>query len=138
MTQTTIPLGALLAAEHAYTAATTTDRADPATIAEMIVRAAIPFLAPALAQMGRGQLTPETSHAVASAYLRGTQVSALADLYAVSQQTIRRHINRHLDTILTRHRHGVTLARIAIGYGCSAQTLRNIIEERSAGHGNRP
>jgi hypothetical protein len=137
-TPATIPLGALLAAEHAYTAIGDAGRADPATVAEMIIRAAVPFLAPALAQMGRGRLTPEASHTAVSAYLRGTQVADLADLYAVTPQTIRRHITRHLDTIITRHRHGVTLARIAIGYHCSPQTLRTIVEERLTSRGERP
>lgn len=131
-----IPLGALLAAEHAYERIPEETRADGALVAELLLQAAAPFVGPIAAQLGRGRIGEETSHKIFGEYLRGTPISVLADRYAVTPPTIRKHLARRARTALIRHQGGVSVPLMAKEIGCSPATLADELERQARRDGD--
>lgn len=118
-----IPLGARLAAEHAYAALDDDQRAQPALVAERLLQAAAPFVGPIAAQLGRGRITEQASADILRSYLKGVSSERLADTYAVTTQTINAHIRRRIRRELARSRSGVAVARISRELRCPVMVL---------------
>lgn len=123
MPEYTIPLGALLAAEHAYASLDEHQRNQPALVAELLLQAAAPFTGPIAAQLGRGRITERASAEIFRDHLKGVSAKHLADIYAVTPQTIFKHIRRRVQRELARSRAGVPVARIARRLGCPVTVL---------------
>lgn len=110
---TTLPLGARLAAERAYADMPRKYRSDPARVAEVVLLAAAPFMAPVVAQMGRGRITETGAKDVFRYWLSGETTRTLADRFAVSTSTIVKYVNRALTRSATRIANGIPVATIA-------------------------
>jgi len=126
-----IPLGALLAAEHAYANLAPNQRRDASLVAELLLQAAAPFMGSVSRQLGRARITPEASRDLFQAYLRGASYARLADFYGVSQQTIGTHYRRRLSAALVRHRDGTPVAHLAREFGCSPAALTAEFEKET-------
>lgn len=129
----TLPLGARLAAERAYADMPRDRRRDPAHVAEVILTAAAPFMAPVVAQLGRGRITPTGSADIFRYWLAGQTPAELADRYAVTRQTINNHLRRCCDRARTRLDAGVPVGVIAAENQVTPSTVRAMLgieEER--------
>lgn len=112
-TKITLPLGARLAAEYAYANLPAERRGDRAYVAEVILIAAAPFMAPVVAQLGRCRISETSSKDILRYRLAGQTVAELADRFAVSESTIIRHVNRGLSRAGARVASGTSIATIA-------------------------
>jgi hypothetical protein len=108
-----LPLGARLAAERAYADMPREHRRDPARVAEALLTAAAPFMAPVVAQLGRGRITETGASDIFRRWLSGETRAALADRYAVTTPTINKYVQRGLLRTRTRLAAGVPIVTIA-------------------------
>jgi hypothetical protein len=112
-TTITLPLGARLAAERAYADMPRGRRSDPAHVAEVILIAAAPFMAPVVARMGRGRITETGAKDIFRYWLAGESTAELADRFAVTRRTITTYVRRGLVRARTRIAAGTSVATIA-------------------------
>ena len=108
-----LPSGALLAAERAYNELPRKHRRDPRRVAETVLAAAAPFMAPAVAQLGRCRINETGAADIFRYWLHGERTSDIATRYAVTSQTINRYVKRGLDRTRARLAGGVPIAVIA-------------------------
>lgn len=130
----TLPLGARLAAERAYAEMPRKHRSNPAHVAEVILIAAAPFMAPVVAQLGRGRITPDGAADIFRYWLTGMTLAALADQYAVTTQTIHKYVQRGLIRTRTRLAAGVPIGTIAAENQIAPSALRAVLDAQEARH----
>lgn len=128
----TLPLGARLAAERAYAEMPREHRRDPAHVAEVLLIAAAPFMAPVVAQLGRGRITPDGAADIFRYWLSGTTPAALADRYAVTTQTINKYVQRGLLRARTRLAAGIPIGTIAAENQITPVALRAVLDAEEA------
>lgn len=130
----TLPLGARIAAERAYAGIPRGRRNDPGHVAEVVLAAAAPFMAPVVAQMGRGRITDMGAKDILRYWLAGETVAALADRFAVSRPTITKHLHRGLARATTRIAAGTSIATIAAENQVRPDVVRDAIANWEARH----
>lgn len=108
-----IPTGAQLAAEAAWAKLTPTQRRDRQQVARALLEAAVPFLGPAVAQLGQCRIGDEEAKAIFRLWLAGSSTAELANRYAVTKQTINKHLRRAIDRTRVRLVAGVSVLVIA-------------------------
>lgn len=123
----TLPLGARLAAERAYADIPRGRRNDPGYVSEVILTAAAPFMAPVVAQMGRGRITDTGAKDIFRRWLAGETMASLADRFAVSRPTITKHLHRGLARATTRIAAGTSIATIAAENQVRPDVIRDAI-----------
>jgi len=128
----TLPLGARLAAERAYACMPREHRHDPARVAETLLIAAAPFMAPVVAQLGRGRITESGARGIFRLWLSGTNTAALADRYAVTPQTINKYVQRGLLRTRTRLAAGTPIGTIAAENQITTTALRAVLDAEEA------
>ena len=128
----TLPLGARLAAERAYADMPREHRRDSAHVAEVLLTAAAPFMAPVVAQLGRGRITETGASDIFRRFLRGETTAALADRYAVTTQTINKYVQRGLLRTRTRLAAGTTIGTIAAENQVAKAALRSVLDLEEA------
>lgn len=135
MSEYTIPLGALVAAERAYDKLTPIQRGSSEHVAGVLLQAAAPYLAPLASQLGRRKLGPEVIAEIVRGYLAGTSTLQLASNYGVTPQTVRTHLRRQLWRHSERIRSGIPKRKIAQELRCTVPTLEAALTwaKRSAG-----
>lgn len=109
----TLPLGARLAAEHAYENLTPASRRDPAHVAKALLTAAAPFMAPVVAQLGRCRINPDGAADILQRFLAGESTATIADRYAVTPATVNKYIQRGMTRTRIRVAAGVPVGTIA-------------------------
>jgi hypothetical protein len=124
----TLPLGARLAAERAYADMPRVHRRDPAHVAEVILTAAAPFMAPVMAQLGRGRINDTGASDIFRRWMSGDTTAELADRYAVTQQTINKYIRRGLIRTRTRLAAGTPAGTIAAENRITTAALRAVLD----------
>lgn len=97
-----LPLGARIAAERAYADMPREHRNDPAHVAEVILLAAAPFMAPVVAQLGRTRVTETAAADIFRHWLAGKSPRVLSSQYAVSDTTIKKYVRRGVERSQTR------------------------------------
>lgn len=130
----TLPLGARIAAERAYADIPRGRRNDPAHVAQVILVAAAPFMAPVVAQMGRGRITDTGAKDILRYWLAGETIATLADQFAVSRPTITKHLHRGLTRATTRIAAGTAIATIAAENQVRPDVVRDAIANWEARH----
>lgn len=130
----TLPLGARLAAERAYANMPRGHRNDPAHVAELILIAAAPFMAPVVAQMGRGRITPDGAKDIFRYWLSGMTPAEIADRYAVTTQTIHKYVRRGLLRTRIRLAAGIPIGAIAAENQIAPSALRAVLDAEEARH----
>jgi hypothetical protein len=128
----TLPLGARLAAERAYADMPREHRRDPARVAEVLLIAAAPFMAPVVAQLGRGRITEIGAADILRHWLAGQTTTALADRFAVTQQTINKYVQRGLLRARTRLAAGTLIGTIAAENQITPTALRAVLDAEEA------
>lgn len=128
----TLPLGARLAAEWAYTHIPREDRRDPAHVAEVLLTAAAPFMAPVVAQLGRRRINGTGAADIFRYWLTGMTTAELADRYAVTKQTINKYIQRGLTRTRTRLAGGTPIGTIAAENQITVVRLRAMLGAEEA------
>jgi hypothetical protein len=127
-----LPLGARLAAEQAYADMPREHRRDPARVAEILLTAAAPFMAPVVAQLGRGRVTDTGAADIFRRWLMGETYATLADRYAVTTQTIGKYVQRGLMRTRTRLTSGVQIGVIAAENQITSVALRAVLDVEEA------
>jgi DNA-directed RNA polymerase specialized sigma24 family protein len=128
----TLPLGARLAAERAYNDLPREHRRDPGRVAEALLTAAVPFMAPAVAQLGRGRITPDGAADILRYWLSGQTTAALADRFAVTPQTINKYVQRGLLRTRKRLAAGTPIGTIAAENQVTPTALRAVLDNEEA------
>lgn len=128
----TLPLGARLAAEHAYAELPNDQRSDPARVAEVLLIAAAPFMAPVVAQLGRGRISPTSATEIFRQWLSGASMEVLAGEYAVTRPTISKYVQRGLIRTRTRLAAGVPLVVVAAENQIRSSALRAVLNAEEA------
>jgi hypothetical protein len=123
-----IPLGARLAAERAYADMPREHRRDPARVAEVLLTAAAPFMAPVVAQLGRGRITEIGASDIFRRWLSGETHAALADRYAVTTPTINKYVQRGLFRTRIRLAADVPIGTIAAENRITSTALRAALD----------
>lgn len=130
----TLPLGARLAAERAYSEMPREHRRDPGRVAEILLVAAAPFMGPVVAQLGRCRITETGSSDIFRLWLSGETPAELADRYAVTTQTINKYVQRGLARTQIRLAAGTTIGTIAAENQVTATALRAVLDMEEARH----
>jgi hypothetical protein len=130
----TLPLGARLAAERAYADMPREYRRDPAHVAEVILTAAAPFMAPVMAQFGRGRINDTGAADIFRRWLSGDTAAELADRYAVTAQTINKYVQRGLLRTRSRLTAGTTIGTIAAENQITPAALRAVLDLDGSRH----
>lgn len=130
----TLPLGARLAAEKAYANMQRVRRSDPAYVAEVILTAAAPFMAPVLAQLGRGRVSEDGARDIFRLWLSGVSSSELAGRFAVTPQTISKYVRRGMTRTATRLASGASAATIAAENQVPPSVIASAISDWEARH----
>lgn len=128
----TLPLGARLAAEHAYAELPNDQRSDPARVAEVLLIAAAPFMAPVVAQLGRGRINAAGAARIFRQWLSGASMEVLAGEYAVTRPTISKYVQRGLIRTRTRLAAGVPLVVVAAENQIRSSALRAVLNAEEA------
>jgi len=124
----TLTLGARLAAERAYANMPREHRNNPAHVAEVILTAAAPFMAPTVAAMGRTRITPTGAADIFRYWLTGKSTVELADRFAVSTETITKYVQRGLNRTRTRLASGVPIGTIAVENQTTPAAIRAVLD----------
>jgi DNA-binding CsgD family transcriptional regulator len=130
----TLPLGARLAAEQAYANMPREHRNNPAHVADVILTAAAPFMAPVVAAMGRTRITPTGAADIFRYWLTGKTTAELADWFAVSTSTITKYVQRGLTRTRTRLAAGVPIGTIAIENQTTPAAIRAALDVQEIRH----
>lgn len=128
----TLPLGARLAAERAYANMPRRHRNDPAHVAEVILTAAAPFMAPTVAAMGRTRIDATGAADIYRRWLTGASTAELADRFAVSTSTITKYVQRGLNRTRTRLAAGVPIGTIAAENQTTPAAIRAALDAQAA------
>lgn len=129
-TPTTLPLGARLAAERAYTNLSTAQRRNPALVAEALLTAAAPFIG-----RSQGHLDKIESRDIFRLWLTGEPVAMLANRFGVTRTTITNHIRRHVTRTLRRIEHGTRISVVAMENQVSASEVSTALADWETRHG---
>lgn len=129
-----LPQGAIIAAERAYVELPREHRRDAERVARAILTAAAPFMAPAVAQLGRCRINQTGAADIFHRWLCGERPRDIAARYAVTPQTINRHIERGRVRARARVAGGVPVAVIAMEHQVPVPSVQFAIEMREASH----